>query len=305
MSLRQYKVDAAQTAFYYQQLLKRSAKAFSVRYEELLARSLFPLLSDGPSFADDAWVYQTWDGTGEAAVIGDYADDLPTADAFLKENLTRHVPVTSSVIMNFKEMQKDRQTGTGLLARKQERAVRAVEQKIHKCALFGDDSRMVPGFLTNPNLPAPLPAAGDWAAVTSDAVLDDLHAIANAPPENTLNIETVDTMIMPLREFHLISTRRLPDSDMTIRSHFMLATPYIKNITVLPELITQDAALTGPRVIAYRRDENALALSIPMNPQWMPSQEKNLTTMWPLISACGGVIVFLPQSISRMDGMGA
>ena len=163
---------------------------------------------------------------------------------------------------------------------------------------------MVPGFLTNPNLPAPLPATGDWAAETADSVLDDLHAIANAPPENTLNIETVDTMLMPTREFHLISTRRLPDSDMTIRSHFMLATPYIKNITVLPELNLQDAAGTGPRVIAYRRDENALALNIPMNPQWMPSQEKNLTTMWPLISACGGVIVFLPQSISRMDGMG-
>lgn len=305
MSVQQYKVDAAQTAFYYQQLLKRSAKSFAVKYEELKARSLFPLLTDGPSFADDAWVYETWDGTGEAAVIGDYADDLPTADAFVKENLTRHVPIVSSVMMNFKEMAKDRQTGVGLLAKKQTRAVRAVEQKIHQCALYGDDARMVPGFLTNPNLPAPLAATGDWAVATPDDVLDDLHSIANAPPENTLNIETVDTMIMPTREFHIISTRRLADSDMTIRSHFMLATPYIKNITVLPELITGDAAATGPRVIAYRRDEDALALNMPMNPQWLESQQVNLTTKWPLIAACGGVVVFLPQSISRMDGMGA
>ena len=85
----------------------------------------------------------------------------------------------------------------------------------------------------------------------------------------------------------------------------MLATPYIKNIEVLPELNINDTAGTGPRVIAYRRDEEAVALNMPMNPQFLESQQKNLTTMWPLLSACGGVVVFLPESISRMDGMGA
>ena len=304
MSIRQNRVDGAQTAFYYRQLIKLSAKAFAVRYEDLKARSLFPLLSDGPSFADDAWAYQVWDGTGEAAVVGNYADDLPTADAFTREHLTRHVPIASSVIMNFKEMAKDRQTGTGLLAKKQERAVRAVEPKIHKCALYGDPGRQVPGFLNNPNLPAALAGTGDWGAIATDLVLDDLHRLANAPAENTLQVETVDTMLMPTEEFHHISTRRLPDSDMTIRSHFMMATPYIKNIEVLPELNLGDAAGSGPRVIAYRRDENALALNMPMDPQWLESQVVNLTTKWPLLAACGGVVVFLPQSISRMDGMG-
>lgn len=299
------KTDAAQNAFVYQQLLKRSTKAFSVKYEDLLARTLFPLLTDGPSFADDAWVYETWDGTGEAAIIGHYGDDLPTADAFVKENLTRHVPVASSVIMNVQEMAKDRRAQTSLLARKQQRAVRAVEQKIHKCALYGHDARMVPGFLTNPNLPAPLASAGDWAAATPDTILDEMHAIANAPPENTLNIETVDTMLMPLREFHIITTTRVPDVDETIATQFMKTTPYIKNIFVLPELETADAAGTGPRVIAYRRMEDAVALNIPLNPGWLEGQKKNLQTAWPLLGACGGVIVFLPASVSRMDGMGA
>lgn len=304
MSIREYKVDAAQSAFYYRQLIKLSSKAFAVQYEELKARSLFPLLSDGPSFADDAYAFQTWDGTGEAAVVGNYADDLPTADAFTKEQLSRHAPVASSVVMNFKEMAKDRQTGTGLLAKKQERAVRAVEQKIHKCALYGDAQRQIPGFLNNPQLPTPLAASGDWGSISTDTVLDELHSIANAPPQNTLQIETVDTLLMPTEEFHHISVRRLPDSDLTIRQHFMASTPYIKNIEVLPELNTGDTAGTGPRVIAYRRDEAAVALNIPMDPTWLPSQTKNLTTVYPLLGACGGVIVFLPQSISRMDGMG-
>ena len=298
------KNDGSDSAFYYQQLIKRSSTAFDVKYEELKARLLFPLLTDGPEFGHDGWVYPVWDQTGKAAVVADYADDPPTADAFMREYQSFYTPVASSVTMSALEMAKDRMAGVSLLAKKQDAAIRVVEQQIHRLALYGDAQRKVPGFLTNPTLSAALTATGNWGAIATDTVLDDLHRLANSVPEGSEGVETADTMLLPLEEFHHISTRRLADSERSIRDHFLEATPYIKNIDTLPELKTQDAAGTGPRVVVYRRTPDALGLSMPLNPTWQTPQVKNFVTVYPLLGACGGVVTFYPRSIARMDGMG-
>lgn len=301
-------LDAADSAFLYRQLEHMKSTVFEVKRQALKARDLIPASPDPADPGATHITYEVMDHVGAAKLISSYADDLPRADVKSKEFTSPLRPIGTSFGYNVDELASARKANKNLNQRKAKAATRAAEQIIHDVAMRGDADLGLPGFLTNPNIPVVDAAdigAGvtEWANKTGEQILDDLNTLVNGVSDNTNGVETADTLLLPVAQFNLITTKKLADSDMSVLKWFMENNPYIQNIDWVPELSTSDSAGTGPRAVAYRRDPEVLTLEIPKEPQFMRPQERNLETVVNVHGKIGGTLVYLPLACRFMDSI--
>jgi hypothetical protein len=187
-------------------------------------------------------------------------------------------------------------------------ARRIMEQKIDLLIQTGDAAYGMKGLLNqsgtntyvvpNGGLGSPL-----WVNKTSDEILTDLNAMANAPSNATNGIEYPDTMVLPIAQYDLISQKpRSSTSDTTIKEFFLGNSPYIKEI--IPWWPCKTAGAAGvTRAVTYRRDLEALWYYMPQEFQAMAPQLRNLEYIVPCTADFGGVHVRLPKSITYADGI--
>lgn len=300
--------DAGETASFARALEYVRAKTYERKYAELKARSFLPLATDIPIGAE-SWTYRAWDWVGMAKVIDSFADDLPTVELLGFEVPHPIRSLGSAYYYSIQDVRAAAFMGVPLDAKKAAAAKRSIENRIDRIAAIGDVDSGLPGFVNNANVPllTTLDAGftGDWTnpSTTPAQILADMHMIANSVHVTTKGAHGVDTMILPLAEYAIVSTRPVTDLDpkTTILAAFLAASPYVRNVDQWHYLDTADEAGTGPRVIAYARDPEVVELVLPLEFEQLPPQAKNLSFSVPCHARIGGVDIRYPLAMVYAD----
>lgn len=304
--------DSADEAsvFFARELDYVKAQSYDVEYPELTALTLFPVTSEADEGAESIG-YNTYDRTGVAKIIANYSTDLPRADVIGKQTFAAIKSLGASYGYSMQEMRASRLDNTSLDVRKAESARYSIDALINKIAWSGDAENGLMGVLSKgQSIPLYAVEAGresaktSWLEKTADEILDDINGMAKQVSKVTKDVERPDTLCVPSDVFMHISTKRIPDTSVTILKYLLDNSPYIKNIVSTSEL-NSDSVDTNPYAAAedgagvaflFKNDEKKLSLENPMPFIQYPLQVKNLETIILCEARTAGVIVYYPFS---------
>ena len=316
--------DSADDAsvFFARELDYVKSQSYDVEYPELTALTLFPQTSEADEGANTI-TYYTYDRTGLAKIIDNYSTDLPRADVTGKPSIAMIKSLGDSYGYSAQEVRASRLAGKSLDARKGESARYQIDNLTNKIAWRGDEDSGLMGVLSaGQNIPLYTIGAGGtsnktkWTEKTADEILADINGMAKQVARTTKNVERPDTLCVPAEVYMDISTRRIPDTSITVKKFILDNAPYIREIVSAAEL-DADSTETNPYAVAgtytingssvvfatgvgvaflFKNDVKKLALENPMPFRQYPAQVKNLETTIPCEARTAGVIVYYPLS---------
>jgi hypothetical protein len=301
------KLDASESAFLSRQLEQIRAQTYDIKLQALKGRDLVPV-DNSVSPGAEVVTYRQFEPIGLAKIISNYADDLPRADVIAREFTSKIRGIGASYGYSVQEIRAAQFAGVPLEQRKANAARRAIEEKIDLIIKTGDSQNGLLGLLNQTNttaftVPAGAATTTPWTTKTPDEVVKDLHGIANGIVSSTKEVETPDTLLLPLAQYTLIATKRMGDgSDATILKFFLSTSPFIKNVIPWAPLAGAGAA-GADRMVCYRRDPDALQVVISQEFEQFPPQTEGLEVVTACHARCGGVVVYYPLSISYGDGI--
>jgi hypothetical protein len=303
-------MDAGETIFFERELESKKARSYDVIKAPLKAFELIPVSTDAGAGAE-AIVYEQYDQTGIAKIIGNYADDLPRANVKGKEFTARVKSVGNSYGYSLQEIRAAQFAGKSLTDRQATAAARAQREEWNRIAFFGDADHGLQGWIGAANVPASPVAAGAgaggtvlaWSGKTPDEILKDLNDAVNGVVDLTNGAEQPDTVALPIKQYTQVATTpRSATSDTTILEFFLQNSPFITSVEWANEL---SGAFPGNTdgFIVYRRDPETMTLEMPVMFEQLPVQERGLEYVVPCHSRIGGVIIYYPLSQVHKRGI--
>lgn len=308
-AIKHTNLDADQSIFFARELEHIKSKTYDKKYAQLKARTLFPVSYDAGAGAETI-TYEQYDMVGIAKIISSYADDLPRADIKGKQFTSLVKSLGSSFGYSLQEIRAAQFAGKSLSERKSMAAKRAIMTREDQLAFTGDAAAGIQGFLNNPNIPlVVLPADGagastTFASKTPDKVLRDINTVVNSIVELTKEVEIPDTLLFETKIYNYLKNTPWSSANdgKSILTLFLENNEYIKNVFSVPRLKGAGAGGTE-RMVAYRRDPEALTMEVPQDFEMLEEQQKGLEWVTPCHSRFGGVIVYYPLSVAFADGI--
>lgn len=308
--------DSVESAsvFFARELDQVKAKTYDKQYPELSALANFPITSEVNEGAE-TMTYYSYDITGMAAIINNYATDLPRVDVKGESHTANIKSVGDSYGYNVQEMRASRMAGKSLDARKGAAARRAADYMVNKIAFAGDKQHHLIGIFSEEN-DIPLFTLSeveidgvkytDWAHKTADQILEDVNGMQKFIDKITMSIEKPDTLALPSYIYMDLATRRIPDTETTVLSFLKDHAPYLKNFESMSEL--QDTATdvnpTGKNVaFMYTKNEEKFSLEIPLPFYQYPLQVQKLETEVPCETRTAGLVIYYPFSMLLAYGV--
>lgn len=295
------RLDASQTAIMSQQLEHMMGEIFSVEYPELSASKFFPFdTSYDPGCESIAYV--SYDRYGEAKIISNYSDDLPTVNVDGTKYIAPVKGVGSSYILSIEDLRAAAMAGVPLQAEMGKVCRYAIELKLDGLAAFGDVASGLGGFLNSDVVPDIGVDTGSWGTANPDEIVGDVVKLWNSIPAATHQIHKPNTLLVDSVSFGRF-LNRMTDTDMTILRYLETTLPGVQLIDQWHRLALANDAGTGPRIMAYKRDLTTGRVAVPQLFEQFPPQEKNLAFKVPCHARCGGALIHYPFAYAYMDGI--
>lgn len=307
-------VEAA-SVFFARELDDVKAKTYDKLFPELSALSCFPITSDVNEGAETT-TYYSYEPTGMAEIINNYATDLPRADVKGESHTANIRSIGDSYGYNVQEMRASRMAGKSLDARRGAAAKRASDYKINKIAFAGDKAHGLIGIFSEENdIPiyklseVDVPESGkktEWMYKTADQILEDINGMQKFTDKITMSVEKPDTLALPSFIYMDLATRRIPDTDITVLSFLKEHAPYLKNFESMAELqdSAKDINTSGKNVaFMYTKSAEKFSLEIPLPFYQYPLQVKGLETEIPCEARTAGLIIYYPLSMLLAYGI--
>ena len=301
--------DSADDAsvFFARELDYVKSKAYDKIYPEFSALNHFPITHEVPEGAE-SMTYYSYERTGMASIISNYATDLPRADVKGKPTTAFVKSIGDSYGYSVQDMRASRMAGKSLDTRRAEAARYANDRATNTIAFAGNKDHNLMGILsTDNNIPlytlSEVDVDGqkytDFAHKTAAQILDDINGMVAYQSKITKGVEKADTLMLPNSVYIDISTRQIPNTGYTVLRFLKENAPYLKDIVPAAEL-ESDAGETNPynknTIFLYTNSEEKLSLEIPMAFYQYPLQNRNLEVIVPCESRVAGLIIYYPLS---------
>lgn len=274
--------------------------------EYLMADGRLVPISDEIPAGASSYTYYIRTLVGEAKIIANPADDLPTADVFSEPRTGQIFEIGDSYRYSDSDLEHAQFSGQNLTTAKAMAAKQAMMIKLDKIGYIGDSLYNLLGLHNQPNVPtASMMADGVggstlWINKTPTQVLRDLRDFTSLIPISTNLVESADTLLLPPQHYwYLAQTYKDSNSNITLLEAFLRPQQIsggIANVQPVPYL-----AGAGPNganmMIAYRRREDKLKFHIPMPFTPKAPQEINLHYRVPCRMKTGGVEVTFPLAM--------
>ena len=289
------------------------SQSYDVEYPELTALSIFPMSSEVDPGAETI-TYYSYDKTGMAKLISNYATDLPRADVKGKPTTAIIKSIGDSYGYSIQEMRASRMAGKSLDVRKGESARYQIDRLNNQIAWAGDKETGLIGVLSEGN-DIPLyvlstsAAVGDstsWSDKTPQEIMADINGMQKQVASITKNVERPDTLVLPADVFVDISTRQIENTGYTVKRFIEENAPYLKNIIPASEL-QADSPETNPYgaadgngknvALLFKNDPRKLTIENPMPFYQYPVQPKGLEVVIPCEARTAGAIIYYPLSL--------
>jgi len=312
--------DSADDAsvFFARELDYIKSRSYDKLYPEFTALKFFPITHEVPEGAETT-TYYSYDKTGFAKIIANYATDLPRADVKGVPTTAYIKSVGDSYGYSMQEMRASRLAGKSLDVRKADAARYQIERLMNNIAWAGDTANNLMGVLTVGNsIPlytlANASAEGhtsdtEWKYKTAQEILNDINGMVAYMASTTKNVEKADSLALPPSVYIDIATRHIPNTNMTVLKFLLENAPYLKNIHEAPEL-EADSTETNPysassKAVAflYTNDPDKFSIEIPMDYYQYPLQPKGLEIEVPCEARVAGAILYYPMSALIATGV--
>lgn len=248
--------------------------------------------------------YYSYEKTGMAAIISNYATDLPRADVKGSPTTAYVKSIGDSYGYSIQEMRASRMAGKSLDTRKAEAARYAIDRKTNEIAFAGDKEHKLMGMLSSDNnIPlytlATVETKTSWKDKSAAEILADINGMFAYQSRITQDVERADTLALPPAVFIDISTRQIPNTGYTVKRFLLENAPYLKNIITAPELSAENKA-TNPYgvdvAMLYTNSADKFSLEIPMAFYQYPLQNRNLEVIVPCEERVAGIVLYYPLS---------
>ena len=302
---KQMRFDSAEDAsiFFARELDYIKSKSYDKIYPEFTALNNFPITHEVPEGAE-TMTYYSYEKTGMAAIISNYATDLPRADVKGSPTTAYVKSIGDSYGYSIQEMRASRMAGKSLDTRKAEAARYAIDRKTNEIAFAGDKEHKLMGMLSSDNnIPlytlATVETKTSWKDKSAAEILADINGMFAYQSRITQDVERADTLALPPAVFIDISTRQIPNTGYTVKRFLLENAPYLKNIITAPELSAENKA-TNPYgvdvAMLYTNSADKFSLEIPMACYQYPLQNRNLEVIVPCEERVAGIVLYYPLS---------
>lgn len=302
-----FNIDANESAFFKRELEVVKSKTFDVKYKPNVAFSLFPISSENPAAEVITW--RQFSRVGMAKMVSDYAQDFPRVDIYGVEYSVKPKDIGDSYGYSIAEIRRAAMAGLPLETRRAEAARRAIEDKLNYVAFNGDSATNLKGFFNYSGITEYTVASGGtggtktWSTKSADQILDDMNGIVHGVVSATNGIEQPDTMLLPLEQYNLITTKRLgTDSDTTVLEYFLKTNRYIKRVEWVTDLKTAGDGGTA-RMMVYVNDADHLNLEVPLMFEQFEADKKGMSYSIPCMARTAGLLIFYPASVAYSDSI--
>jgi hypothetical protein len=309
-----YAKDAPQQAlgFVNAQTTFIERQVYETVYPDIQYPALVPVDTSAPEWIKSI-TYMSTDKVGQAGWFHAQATDLHFADVNRTKNETGVEMADIGYQWNLEEVGQAIMLGIPLTGDRANAARRAYEEFVDDVALRGKPEKNFNGLIDYPGIPtvlASIEAAHTvWNLKSADGILADINAALTGMYVETLQVELADTLLLPVAALTLISTKRIPDTDMTVLDFIINKNVYTLQ-TGRPLLIRgvrglETAGDNGSgRMVAYRRDPAVVKMHIPMPHRFLPVfQTGPMVFDVPGIFRLGGVEIRRPKAVRYVDGI--
>lgn len=300
---RFYNLDAAESAFFARQLEFIYSKTYDIKYAELKSRRFIPTSTEASAGATSV-TYQQFTEVGRARVGSHRSDKPPRVDINGVEFSRPVREVEASYGWTHKEVKSAAMAGMNLNPRRASACRRAIEREMDEIAAIGAPLYgIASGALNEPNSTIDA-SAGSWTApAAADTIILEVSGMWSGIINDTLEVETADTLLLPGREWaHIATTPRSTTSDTTILEFIRKSFPDLTTIEPWHRLTTAGAASVR-RGMMYHRSQDILANEIPNEFEQLPVQPDGMQYVVNALASTAGVAVYYPLAVRYLDGI--
>jgi hypothetical protein len=289
-------------------------QVYRIKYPALNYAEFVPVNSALPEYTKSVTFFSV-DMYGRADWLNMQSRDVPLADITRGKGEAAIETAGIGYRYNLEELgQAQMLPGTNLTTERATAARRAAEEKIHNVCMYGDPIKNWLG-ITNHTLPTVITAPRTWVAdmgQTTPAIsqiLQDVNGALTNIWQSTLTVEMADTVLLPISAMSFLAITQLPNTTMNLLQWLKQNNMYTQTtgrpivIQAVRGLDTAGASGNG-RMIAYRRDPEALQVPIPMPFRFFPVwQTGPFVFDVPGAFRMGGLQWRLPATARYVDGV--
>lgn len=253
--------------------------------------------------------------TGKAAFVGPKSSDIPSVGVLAKEDTVRYKMIAVAVTWSHEELlaaQAAAQNGAGVGYRLDRDGIvsgrRAIEELVNRVAWYGDVGANLNGLLRQPEVLSSVAANTLDSSSTVAQILAVLNAGVNAIPNNTEQVESANTLLLPPSEYqYCAQTQNSTASDVSILNWWLGTNGDVESAAKVRELANASTLAGGSESVTdcavfYRRDPSILELPY-SGIAAMPMQQQGLNYTTILIAKVGGLLVKRPRAIHILRGV--
>lgn len=260
----------------------------------------------------DTYSFDILTKVGQTAVIANGSEDIPNVNAFTERRYGKFYTIANSYQYTIQDLEHAEFAGTSLNSQMAVAAREISESKFDEICHFGDENYDLEGIVDYPNVPTEVatdPGSGtEWANKNPSQIYDDLRKLASDMRNATKGKYFPTTLIMPQKQFDLISETPYPDNQgsETILSFFLktqrLTPTGVQQVFPVPRL---EGAFSGGAdgMIGFTRRPDRQEIMLGMDFTQEQPQLDSLTYKVITRMRVGGVVVYRPYSVRQLTGI--
>jgi len=310
-------IDASQAlSFLTQQAAHIETEVYRIKMPEIQYPGLVFVDTSAGEWAKSV-EFMSLETVGKADWFHAQSNDMPRADIAMSKFETTVAMAGIGYGYDLAEIGYAQRVRVDLSAERAIAARRAAEEFMEGVVLIGDSRKGWLGLINNTAV-TPTTAAADgagglttWASKTGDQIARDINNKLSIINSSTLGVEYADTLLLPIDQYNLLSTKRLGTNGemITVMEWIMKYNVYTATtglpltIRVVRQLSTAGGS-SSARMVAYRRDPSVVKLHMPMTHRFLPVwQTGPLRFDVPGIFRTGGVDIRRPGAFAYLDGI--
>lgn len=274
------------------------AELLKKEYPATSYASLIPVDTTAPDFAASVTFFSQ-EGAGRAKFINGKANDVPLID--VRQNKFEQTVHMAGLAYSFsrEEIGAASALGLNLSAEGAQAADEAADQTLDELAFVGNSEIGAEG-LTNMTGITSVAATGAFTTLTPDQIIADLMGLVGQIRSATKNVETPDTLLVPIATEVLLNTTRLTDTGVSLGQY--IAQAAARNGT--PMTIVGVHHLTT-KAVMYRRDPKVLKMHLPMPLTFIEPQSVGLNVVVHGMLRAAPVSIRRPGAVRYLTGVAA
>lgn len=298
-----FHLDAAESAFFSRQLEFIYSATYDIKFADLKHRMFIPTSGQANPGATTV-TYRQFTEVGRARVGSHVSDAPPRVDVQGTEFSRPVRSVEASYGWNVQEVKSAAMAGENLNARRASACRRAIERELDEIAAIGAPLHGIATGALNEAASTVDPSAGVWTTpAAADTIIAEVADMWKGIVDDTLEVETADTLLLPGQEWaHIATTPRSTTSDTTILGFIRNSFPDLTTIETWHRLATAGAGGVR-RAMMYRRSPDILANEIPNEFEQLPVQAQGMEFVVNAMARTAGVAVYYPLAVRYLDGI--